>query len=242
MRTYFLCLSLSAALGFGTQALANAGATSAGVTTSGGNQNEPSADVEAQSSGFVQQNQQLPNAQSPGGAALPAGVNAVAPGAAAQSGAANRDGSNSGAKDGSTASATAVAAPPATPPPPPPVYESAMHRVERPPPMTVEASGPRGAVQKHDDEPMPDNNPEPKPEPAPKVVPAKPVAANVAARAPAPAIVPPAERIAAPPAVVGGRGEAPDGFTFYSGVTIAGALLAFGFLMFVRIGRNEGTK
>src|SRR5262249_48749784 len=43
----------------------------------------------------------------------------------------------------------------------------------------------------------------------------------------------------APPAVTGGRGAAPDGVAFYSGLTLAGALLAFGLFTFLRIGHDE---
>jgi hypothetical protein len=64
----------------------------------------------------------------------------------------------------------------------------------------------------------------------------------VTATRPNPPVETPAERIIVPPAVTGGRGAAPDGFTFYSGITIAGALLAFGFFTFMRIGRNEGLE
>jgi len=228
-----------------SQAMGNAGATSAGVTTTVGNQNpnDPSPDVQAQSAGFVQQNQQLQNAQSPAAAVVPGGIagqqaggsqgtSAPAGGAAAAGGDANVD-----------AAHPVVAVPPA-PPPPPPTYESTMRRIDRhsenPPtstvvstPATTSASAPK---------------PEPAPTPPPVVAPVAPPAAATskapvavnAARASTATAEAPTERAA--PAITGGRGAAPDGVTFYSGLTIAGALLAFGFFTFVRMGRNETSN
>lgn len=117
-----------------------------------------------------------------------------------------------------------------------------MRRIERhndaPPPApapTVVASGPPGAVRKHD--PAEEPVPAPAKSGAP-VVSKSPPAGNSTA----PARTDIAEPVPPPaPAVTGGRGEAPDGFTFFSGLTVAGGLIAFAFMTFLRIGRSEGS-
>jgi len=244
MRCSTLAVLFLSTVAFAPAAIAGVGGTSAGVTTTIGNSNEPSADVQAQSAGFVQQNQQNQQAQQGGqsvsGVVLPVGAVPDPAKVAADKSAAAATGKSTDASG-----AAAVVAVPAAPPPPPPVYESTMRRLEKrnapttPPPMTVEASGPPGAVRKDDAQPA--VRPA---EPAPAVAVA-PVQAQTKPAQSVPRVTPPAvevspERIT-PPAVTGGRGEAPDGFTFYSGVTIAGALLAFALATFLRIGRNEGA-
>ena len=247
MRCSTLAALLLSTVALAPAALAGVAGTSAGVTTTIGNSNEPSADVQAQSAGFVQQNQQNQQAQQGGqsvsGVVLPVGAVGDPTQAAADKSAAALSGKS---VDGRNASgAEAVVAVPAAPPPPPPVYESTMRRLEKrnapttPPPTTVEASGPPGAVRKDDGQPAV------KPEQVVPAAAAAPAQAQTKPAAPAPRVTTPVveaspERITLP-AVTGGRGEAPDGFTFYSGVTIAGALLAFALATFLRIGRNEGA-
>jgi len=112
--------------------------------------------------------------------------------------------------------------------------------------MTIETSGPSGAERKADAVPgtavQPDATPgaEAPSSAAPKVEDGQPKPVAVARMTPP--VETSAERAIVPPTVTGGRGAAPDGFTFYSGITIAGALLAFGFFTFMRIGRNEGSE
>jgi pyruvate/2-oxoglutarate dehydrogenase complex dihydrolipoamide acyltransferase (E2) component len=214
------------------QALAGVGASSSGVTTSTGDSTDPSADVQSQSSSFVQQNQQLsPNGTTPSGVVLSGG------GVATQGTPAGSAAAGGSPGNGQPAQA---AAPPA-PPPPPPVYESAMRRLDRrnpePPPMTVEASGPPGTARKSDATERAVSAPA-APSPA---APAPAKTPPIAARA-NPAADSSSQHTIAPPPVTGGRGAAPEGLTFYSGLTIAGALLAFGFVTFMRIGRNEDPE
>ena len=240
MRCSTLAVLFLSTVAFAPAAIAGVGGTSAGVTTTVGNSNEPSADVQAQSAGFVQQNQQAQQGgQSVSGVVLPVGAVPDPAKVAADKSAAATTGKSTDASG-----AEAVVAVPAAPPPPPPVYESTMRRLEKrnapatPPPTTVEASGPPGAVRKNDGQPAVKLE-EPVPvAAAPAQAQAKPAAS--APRVPTPVVEASPERIT-PPAVTGGRGEAPDGFTFYSGVTIAGALLAFALATFLRIGRNEGA-
>jgi hypothetical protein len=243
MRCSILTVLFLSNVALSSSAFANAGATSSGVTTTVGNSNEPSADVQAQSAGFVQQNQQAQQAgQAPSGVVLPIGV----PVPPSDGSAAAVDANGKRVKDPKDAAAAAAQGAPAVPPPPPPVYESTMHRLEKrntpttPAPMTVEASGPVGAVRKDDAQP-----PVKPAEPAPIAPAATPQAQATPAPA-APRVSPPAPEVApehiTPPAITGGRGAAPDGFTFYSGVTISGALLAFALATFVRMGRNEGSQ
>jgi hypothetical protein len=222
-------------LALSTPALAGVGASSSGVTTSTGNSTDPSADVQSQSASFVQQNQQqAQNAATASGIAVPGSVSA-------QSGAptgTSPDGSPAGGN-----SQQAQPAVPSEPPPPPPVYESTMRRLDRrspePPSMTVEASGPPGSERKPDAEPVVSAPPKATPPPPAPSAPLK--SPPLAPRPSAPAESAP-EHAIVPAPVTGGRGAAPDGFTLYSGLTIAGALLAFGFFTFMRIGRSEGSE
>jgi hypothetical protein len=235
MRFYlFICCLLACA--FVTEAPANVGATSAGVTTTTGGQNDPSSEVQQQSSGFVQQNQQMPNAQGPNGMALPAGAANTDP-TAKGSPSENKASAANGA--GVSATPPAVPATPPPPPPPPPIYESTMRRIERradtakapastPPAVVVPSSKPQEKVTATAPVEKVPAPPAPTVKPAPAETRVKTSLADNSS-----------ERVATPPAVTGGRGAAPDGVTFFSGIAIAGALLAFGFFTFVRIGRNE---
>jgi len=226
----FVCFACSGPLWAGV------GATNAGVTTTVGNSTDPSAEVQQQSSGFVQQNQQQ-NTPTPGGAVTASGATAAQGGQAGANGAQNGDRTNTAGVNG-----VAVVVPPpapAVPPPPPPVYESAMRHLDRhvDATPTVVASGPPGAVRKQDPAESTKKPAAPTPKPAPTPAAAPPPTPVTAARVDT-AQKPP-ERVAAPAVVSGGRGEAPDGFTFYSGVSIAGALLAFAFATYLRMGRSE---
>ena len=243
-----VCRFLWIFLAFSAPVLAGVGASSSGVTTTTGNSTDPSADVQSQSAGFVQQNQQLQNGGAPNAAAA-SGTSGAQPGtvsgANAGAGAASADAA--GAGNGAAAAGTTAA--PAVPPAPPPVYESTMRRLDRraePPPMTIVASGAAGAERKADGAPstavQPDAAPSIEPPPAAPRIEQASAAKTAAAGHPNPPATAPAERTTVPPAVTGGRGTAPDGFTFYSGLTIAGALLAFGFFTFMRLGRNEGMQ
>jgi len=235
MRFQIFLLCLLAGV-FSTETLAGVGQTSSGVTTTGGqNPNDPSADVQQQSSGFVQQNQQQQNA-TPGATGSAPAV------ATAQGGPTAAAGAQNGNKtDPALVNGVPVAVPPAAPavpPPPPPVYESTMRRLDRHTDTTptVVASGPPGAVRKQDPaEPAkPAHPPTPTPAPVVKVAPNTPAVTRTET-----ATVAAAPERLTPPAITGGRGEAPDGFTFYSGVSIAGALLAFAFATYLRMGRSE---
>jgi hypothetical protein len=233
VRPTFFCLVLIAAV-TSPPAFANAGATSAGVTTTTGNSTDPSADVQSQSAGFVQQNQQLQNAQSPNGAAATSSTVAGAVAPVGATGAGNA--SDADAAQQAQAAGTAAAAP-AVPPPPPPTYESTMRRLDRRAEAapasapTVIASGPPGAVRKQ--EPAEPAKSRSAPAPAPSTSATPPVANTATGR------TDDVEHVRLAPVVSGGRGEAPDGFTFFSGVTIAGALLAFAFATYLRMGRSE---
>jgi hypothetical protein len=223
------CLALIAA-GFSGSLFANAGVTSADVTTTVGNSTDPSPDVQSQSAGFVQQNQQLQNGATPNGTTATSAIVATT----ATSG--TPSAGNAGNADATQQGQAGAAAAPAAAPAPPPTYESTMRRLDRRNDIapTVVASGPPGAVRKPESaEPAKPVSPEPAAAPASTSTNAPAAQANNAA------IESRAERILQPPAVTGGRAAAPDGFTFYSGLTVAGALLAFAFATFLRIGRSE---
>ncbi|MGH8040876.1 MAG: hypothetical protein ACREPN_02400 [Rudaea sp.] len=202
---------------------ANAGTTSAGVTTT--DPNAPSTDVQQQSSGFVAANQQLQNGIAMPGTAA-GGVQAGESGASAAgdpAGSSTDVNAAAGHANGAENPAT-----PAAPPPPPPNYESRMRPLNRstntepaaepPPPRSV--STPAASA------PTVVNKP-------PRVV-TKPAPAPTAAEKPA----------ATPTSTTatnagGGRGEAPDGYTFWLGLIVAGALLALALTAYLRIGRGE---
>lgn len=212
-------------------AIAGVGTTSAGVTTV--DPNNPSADVQQQSSGFVAANQQAQNAAS-GGSVLPNGVAGSAQ--AGQNAAGN--GGTSGAQTGQPGGSKAAAehAPPAVPPPPPPpppTYESKMRPVT---PAIVAAPAPT--------QPAASTAPAQKPVHAPEKT-AQPTVKPAIVPAPNPNRAPPVEKKQDEPALTvtadpgGGRGAAPDGYTFWFGLLIAGALLALAAVTYLRIQRGE---
>lgn len=237
VRRFVLQLSLCAGFACAAPAHAGVGTTSAGVTTT--DPNAPSANVQQQSAGFVAANQQLQNGAT-SGIALPGG----AAGGAAQTGknaARNADskGAQTGQTDGQgTAAEHAAPAVPAAPPPPPPTYESKMRPIN-PPPAIAAASTP--------------------PHPAASAPPAQ-APVHVPTQAPPSAAKPPAMPVAnrnhafpaeksdaadAPAATAdpgGGRGAAPDGYTFWFGLLIAGALLALAAVTYLRIQRGETPR
>lgn len=232
-------------------ALAGVGGTSAGVTTNiPGQGTEASPDVQAQSAGFVQQNQQLQNGAAPNGVAVPATANGTnaGPRNAANAGQGNTAnapvGGDSRQKPGDPDPANAKPAVPPTPPPPPPTYVSVVKHLT---PQTTD----------------PDNTAKPVADVAnavkPAAQPALPAAAKAGDPPPAPVAAPratvnPARASAADanvaknaatdrtaPAVAGGRGEAPDGFAFYAGLGIAILLLAIALAAYLRTQRDEAA-
>ncbi|HXD83454.1 MAG TPA: hypothetical protein VN599_03380, partial [Rudaea sp.] len=154
--------------------------------------------------------------------------------ASAQPGQAGASNTTAGAvHDGSkTAAEHAAPTAPPPPPPPPPTYES---RIKPVTPTPVVATTPAQA------QPAASVAPAPKPVHAPEKPETKP----------APVAVPnqnravPAEKkqdepmpaLTADPG--GGRGAAPEGYTFWFGLLIAGALLALAAVTWLRIQRGE---
>jgi hypothetical protein len=244
----FLFLFAFAALALSPLVAAGVKGTGGGVTTSVGNPDPttPSADVQSQSSGFVQQNQQSANTGAAGTLLTPGGP--VQSGAAGQttgpgagSSTAAGDASAKGADGKPVAPGTpgapgaAAAAAPAQPAAPPPDYVSVVRRLNRQPgdkaqqvdvvtdkPARAEAAEPQEAVS----DPVPPPKPPPQNQPHP--IPNHAVADADKHVAP--------ERAASPPAATGGRGAAPDGYTFYIGLILAGALLAFAASLYLRTG------
>jgi len=226
VRRFALYLSLCAGCACLASAFAGVGTTSAGVTTT--DLTNPSANVEQQSSGFVAANQQAQNGAA-GGIALPAGVAASAqPG---QTGASNT--TAGAAHDGSkTAAEHAPPAAPPPPPPPPPTYESRIKPVASAP-VVAPATAPARPAASAASVPKPVHAPE-KPEAKPAPVPAsnqnRVTSVEKKQDEPMPAST-------ADPG--GGRGAAPDGYTFWFGLLIAGALLALAAVTWLRIQRGE---
>ena len=226
-------LLLLAGFALAAPALAGVGATSAGVTTNIPNQDptQPSANVQDQSAGFVQQNQQLLNGTSPTGITLPGGVSGSTGGQANASHDPNSP--TAAAEHRAGADPHAPAAAPAAPPPPPPTYVSVIKPVTKtqaPDEPADVATNPARAVAA---KPAITDRPAPKPAVAAK--PPLPVRST-------PAVEPPDATITPPAASTGGRGVAPDGFIFYAGTGIALALLAFAFSLFLRIGKDESSE
>ncbi|HTI96993.1 MAG TPA: hypothetical protein VL425_10850 [Rudaea sp.] len=231
MHRFALYFSLCTGFACAASAFAGVGATSAGVTTV--DPNNPSTDVQQQSSGFVAANQQAQNAAN-GGIVLPNGVAGTAQAGQNAAGNAGANAAQAGQSGGSNA-ATEHAPPtvPPPPPPPPPNYESRMRPVG---PATVVAPTPAPPAAAAAPTQKPVSAPEKPAQPAPKpaVVPAP--NANRA---------PPVEKKRDEPAPAvtadpgGGRGEAPDGYTFWLGLLIAGALLALAAVTWLRIQRGE---
>lgn len=253
LRHFILIVSCLAA----APALAGIGGTSSGVTSTVGTQGtNASPDVQQQSAGFVQQNQQLQEAQnsvSPSGIVQPGGVANAAgvAGAAGAKGAPNAP--NPGSKEspgdpGSAPSATpAIPATPPAPPPPPPTYVSVVKHLT----PSQEAADAAGAVAVA---PVPVGDP---PDLAPAPVKADPPPAPVKAAMAAPPTAPVAstptnaaanakigasERPTDAGIISGGSGPAPDGYTFYIGFGIALLLLAIAFGAYLSSQKDEVAR
>ena len=221
-----------------------------GVTTTVGNPDPttPSAEVQSQSSGFVQQNQQLANAGAAGtqaaGDAAPSGTKGQAanPGAAGTSpggDASTRGADGKPGAPGTPGAPAAAPAPPAAPPAPPPDYVSVVRHLNRQPPDKAQDADAAGEPARTEAD-----KPQAEPTPAAAATPPKPAtptpprpnrAAADADKHAAP------ERLPAPPAASGGRGAAPDGYTFYVGLILAGALLAFAASIYLRTGGGNAA-
>ena len=234
VRRFILQLSLCAGFVCAAPAHAGVGTTSAGVTTT--DPNAPSANVQQQSAGFVAANQQLQNG-APRGIELPGG----AAGQTSQNSAGNADSKSvqtgqTGAQG--TAAEHAAPAVPAAPPPPPPTYESKMRPINQPattaaaptPPHPA-ASAPPMQAAVHASAQAPPVAAKPPAAPAANEMHARPAEKSNAEAAPA---------VAADPG--GGRGAAPDGYTFWFGLLIAGALLALAAVTYLRIQRGETSR
>lgn len=233
VRRFILLVCLCAGFACTACAFAGVGTTSAGVTTV--NPNNPSTDVQQQSSGFVAANQQAQNAAN-GGIVLPNGVAGTAQTGQNAAGNAGANGAQAGQPGGSAAAAEhapPAVPPPPPPPPPPPTYESRMRPVT---PAIVVAPAPA--------------QPATPAAPAPKPVqvlekPAQPAVKPAVVPAPNANRVPPIEKKQDEPAPAvmadpgGGHGAAPDGYTFWFGLLIAGALLALAAVTYLRIQRGE---
>jgi hypothetical protein len=225
-----------------SQAHAGAGQTSAGVTTTVGS--DPTAatqDVQSQSSNFVQANQALANGTT--------GMAGTATGTTLGSATATRNGQpgsdpNNPGKPGdpnnpsnTPNAANAKPAAPAAPPAPPPDYVSNIKKVDRSATVAavvpaVAASGEKSASSTAKSTAPADNDP--------SAVTAPGVQRQAARQKPATRAAEPdagtgAERVAEVTGSSGGSGEPPDSFTFYIGLIIAGALLAFAAAMFLRV-------
>jgi hypothetical protein len=231
-RLSLFCLAFCLGMAGHAPAVAGVGTTSAGVTTV--DPNNPSTDVQQQSSGFVAANQQAQNAAN-GGIVLPNGVAGSAQAGQIAAGSAGANGAQAGQPGGPIAAAEhAPPAVPPPPPPPPPTYESRIRPVgpgivAAPAPATPAAAP---SAPAHETVHRPEKPAQPTAEPA--IVPA-----------PAPTRAPPAENKqdeSAPAATAdpgGGRGAPPDGYTFWFGLLIAGALLALAAVTYLRIQRGE---
>ncbi|MDR3388694.1 MAG: hypothetical protein P4L92_16730 [Rudaea sp.] len=227
--------------------LAGVGATSSGVSTTlpttGTN---PSASVQDQSAGFVQQNQQLQNASAQNGIAMPAGTpGATSTGANGTVTTAPAAKSGEPSRPGDPAAQAAAPATPAPPPAPPPTYVSVVKHLGKPGTPDTETAAAAPLVVPIAQTPAPVEPPKADPPPpaaqvptpAPVPAPQAPVANTHANAADA---RPPANRIA-PPVVTGGSGEAPDGITFYIGLGIAFLLLGVALTAYLRAQRDEAT-
>ncbi|MCE7950617.1 MAG: hypothetical protein DYH18_05840 [Xanthomonadales bacterium PRO7] len=227
MRFFPYLFAALAAIAIGAPAFAGVGVTSSGVVTT--DPNAPSTEVQQQSSGFVAANQQMQNSAATGGIAVPGAASSTGHSAAnAASTNANAEGAN--AANGAAHAATPPVPPP--PPPPPPTYESKMRPVTRSPdpapaPATAAPTAPAVSVQK----PVAANQKpaEPVPVAAPKTQPMQTPAAAASKTQEVPVVTDPG----------GGRGAAPDGYTFWFGLLIAGALLALAAVTWMKIQRGE---
>jgi hypothetical protein len=238
-------------------ALASVGGTSSGVTSTVGTQGtNASPEVQQQSAGFVQQNQQLQDAQnpvSPPGIILPGGA-ANAASASAAKGAqnsANPGGSKENPGDPGSAQAAPAPATPPPPPPPPPTYVSVVKHLtpgqEAADPAQTEtaaAATPVTAVVTPPVTPAPaKTDPVPgAPKMAAAVNPPAPLASAPANAATNAAKIGASERATEAGVVSGGRGPAPDGYTFYVGFGIALLLLVIAFAAYLSSQKDEAAR
>jgi hypothetical protein len=224
-------------------AFAGVAGQSSGVTSTIGNQGtDASPEVQQQSAGFVQQNQQnAQNPVSPTGVIVPVVANA-----AGARGAANAASPDSNGKPGDPNGASAT---PATPPPPPPTYVSVVKHLtpgsDSTDPASATTAVPVAVVTPSDTQ-------------APTVAPAQakadtlPVPVKTATPVPPPtSVVAPtaaaekigaSERAAETGVVSGGRGPAPDGYTFYVGFGIALLLLVVAFGAYLSSQKDEARR
>lgn len=224
------CLVLLLLCGLSTPACAGVNAQSAGVT--GIDPTVPSNDVQQQSAGFVAQNQQLQNAGAGQATVIPPLAGTAAANAAAN---AAHESSQAAAAHEAAAKAAAEQKAPPPPPAPPPVYESRMRPVERSAavaeavvPAAPQKTPAAASAAPHVEKPaLAKSANATLPAQAPVTHPAAPTVPQA-----------PAEPEAAPDPG-GGRGAAPEGYTFYGGMLIAGALLALALLTFLRLRRGE---
>ena len=230
MRFFPSLFAALAAIAVGAPAFAGVGVTSSGVVTT--DPNAPSTDVQQQSSGFVAANQQAQNTATNGGIAVPgAAAGSTGHGAASASASATANTQNANAANAAAHAATPAVPPP--PPPPPPTYESKMRPVARAPdPAPAPAIATPTATAPSVQKPVAANQKpaEPAPVAAPKTQPMQtPAAAAPKTQQEVPVVTDPG----------GGRGVAPEGYTFWFGLLIAGALLALAAVTWMKIQRGE---
>jgi hypothetical protein len=232
---YFLAIAAVAA---SSVALAGAGQTSAGVTTSTGTVDPTAAsqNVQSQSSNFVQENQAqngMPISSVVGTATTKTGT--------AQGGnpsnATGKPGDPNNPNDPKAAGAQAVV--PVVPAAPPPDYVSNVKKVTRDP-ATTDVLVADNATQDGTKSPTSPTSAATNPATAANVIGAPGAQRQVAAatprvpRAAETAKVNTADRTPQQTAPVSGSGSVPDSFAFYIGIIIAGALLAFAAATFFR--------
>jgi len=233
-------LLLAACCSLMPSAWAGAGLTSAGVDPTVGNNNAQQEPTLAQVAPVANQGQSG-SANSAANSAVP---NAVVAGAGGASGA----NAANGAADGSKTAAAIVAAPPAPPPPPPDpstlpvsVIKPLNKSAENAPPPKADAEStvttlanparhvatdtPARPTPAQARVPAPASTLSQQPAPATRTEPAR-----AAVDAPAPATPP-------PPATADGSA---NGFVFYTGLGIAGIILALSFFGYMRTGNDTG--
>lgn len=236
---YFLAILAVAA---SPAALAGAGQTSAGVTTTTGSIDPTAAtqNVQSQSSNFVQENQATqsgtPVSTMAGTAATRTGTSGAAQGSD-PSNATGKPGDPNNPNDPKAAGAQAVV--PVVPAAPPPDYVSNVKKVTRDP-ATTGVLVADGAAVDGTKSSNPPASAATNSAAAATVVGAPGVQRQAAAAAPRvpraaeAAKVNATDRTPQQTASVGGSGSAPDGYAFYIGIIIAGALLAFAAATFFR--------
>ena len=173
---------------------------------------------------------------------MPGGV--ANAGAAGARGAANSANPDSSGKPGDPGSAPAAPATPPPPPPPPPTYVSAVKHLtpgsdSADPVATAVVTPAAVATPELPPPPFAGTPPEPaKPAASPAVVVANPPVTPVANAEKIGAN----ERAAETGVVSGGRGPAPDGYTFYVGFGIALLLLAIAFGAYLSSQKDESGR